>query len=400
MAEAREILRFQVQREGRDFKVRRFKTEKEGVYYKFPATHQSKDLHKKLFAYTAIVAAEKDCPNDSNYRHISVKMLASEAALYVDEAGNPIFDGITLEEDEIQKEKMKPPKQQQQQPPDEQLNRSDPTHSLLLQRLIELENKLKEAEQANLADIEKKFTLNRFDGSEQAKDWLEKFESECNRFGVTDADRERRVELLGKMISSESTAKNWFDINRKNLDGDSYTWSCWKSAFLKVFAIKNWKPVREAHYLKYSSGPLVEYALAKDLKLLNADPGASATSRINSIVMGLPEFVQDQLPRGALNEVNDLLEKLAALPEPFTNKVRGSEKNSKREIAEPCPYCKSKGFKKRFHRLEDCRTKKQDEESEKAARKSKAKVNLAEQTSSTDGSSDEDKKEIGSSLNW
>ena len=389
MSDERETLRFQVQRDGKNFVVRRFKTLAEGIYYKFPASLQSKDQHTKLFAYPAIVAAERDCAKDKNYRHIAVKMLETEVALYLDEARNPIFKDVTLEEDENQTEKMRPATGEAQQKP------PDTAQELLLQKVNELENKLKETQTTSQAEVEKKFALNLFDGADPATDWITKFENECSRFNIGDANVDKRVELLGRLMKPESPAKNWFDINL-SLNGHSGIWGSWRTAFTKVFAVKNWKPVREAHYLKYRNGSLVDYCLAKEKKLLNADPEAAAISRINAIVMGLPEFVQDQLPRGDLKEVNDLLAKLAALPEPFANKGRAEQKKS--EGAEPCPYCKSKGFKKRFHRLEDCRTKRRDEENEKAPKKSKPKVNLLEQ-SSTEDSSDDEKQEIASSLN-
>lgn len=368
MATERETLRFQVQRDGKHFVVRRFKTLAEGIYYKFPTSLQPKDQHPALFAYPAIAAAEKDCPKDKNYRHISVKMTVEEVELYLDEARNPIFKGVTLEEDPNQTEKMKPTTSE---PP-------DTTHQLLLSKVTELENKLKETQAASQADLEKKFSLNLFDGDGQATEWIAKFENECDRFGIDETNLKKRVELLGKLMKPESAAKNWFDINL-SLNNDANTWSDWTTAFTKVFDVKNWKTVREAHYLKYMSGSLVDYCLAKEKKLLSADPEASAISRINAIVMGLPEFVQDQLPRGDLKEVNDLLEKLAALPEPFANKTRAR-------------------FKKRFHRLDECRTKKSDEEKEKAAKKSsKLKVNMLDESS--DDSSDDEKQEISSSLN-
>ena len=83
-------LRFQVQRDGSDFKVRRFKTKEEDVYYKLPSNLQSKNLHPKLFTHPLIAKAESDCAKDQNYRHLSIKMAAADASSYIDELGNPI----------------------------------------------------------------------------------------------------------------------------------------------------------------------------------------------------------------------------------------------------------------------------------------------------------------------
>lgn len=397
------LLRFLIQRDSDVIKVRRFRSEKEKVYFKLPDHLQDKEKHPELFTYTPIVRAETACVENRFYRHVTVKMSEEHAALYVDETGNPFFSDTSLEEDENQTEKSIASRQQPADP-SEGGSTSTPSaqdDSFWTLRVSELEAQLKAFRNLNVADVEKKFVLSLFDGTEDAGAWFEKFEAECDRYGIT--DRLKRVEALGKMMKTESKAQDWYDNSLKKLS-HATQWSTWKASFTKVFATKNWQPVRDAHRFKYSDGPLIDYGLRKEKKVLLADPGSSQKSMINAIVMGLPESIQDQLERKQFVLVNDLLEKLGAMSVPSSATKWTREKRSNNEARSPCPYCAAKGFTRRFHRLEECREKRKDQALEKSskAKKPKASVNFTAKQdagSSSEESSEDEKFAQMSSLN-
>lgn len=399
------LLRFLVQRDGNVIKVRRYRSETEKVYFKLPDHLQSKDQHPELFTYKAIIRAEAALTEDLFYRHITVKMSGAHAARYLDETRNPIFSDISLEEDENQTEKnitVRTPilNASGGAPSDRQPEQND---SVLQERISKLESLLKAARIQNVADVERKFALNRYECAEDAVSWFEKFDAECERYGIT--ERMKKVEALGKMMKPDSSAQDWYENSLKKL-AYSTQWATWRASFTTVFAAKNWQPVRDALNFRYSSGPLIDYGLKKEKKLLLADLGCSQKSLINIIVMGLPEPIQDQLERKEFVLVNDLLAKMGAMTDPTKTSRWTKEKQSNFEVKSPCAYCAAKGFRRRFHRIEVCRVKQKDEELEKKSSKTKTSKNSANLTEKRDNGlsseSSEDEKFDGqrSSLNY
>lgn len=371
-------LRFQVQRLGTEFCVMRFKEEKEDVFYKIPAHLQLKSKHTELFTYIEVSRTEEACPNDENYRHVWVEMSEQHARLYRDKSGNAVFKDQSLEADDNQTEKIQK-KNSAAKESTEALSQQ-----LILKMMRTLEARLDESNAASKADVAKKFGLSKFDGADEASSWLEKFEAECERLAV-DGDA-KRIEMLGKMMKPESKAQDWYENCKKALPRSSL-WTSWTFAFKNVFVPKNWVPVREAHSFKYTGDPLLDYSLAKEKRMLNADPTASQKSVINAIVIGLPEIIQDQLIRKDIVSVIDLQSKLASLSVPDEHKKRDglkggrNGKHKQRSESNPCSYCKKKLGVNRYHRLEDCWTKQKDEREsgsrEKKKKTTKAEANLA-----------------------
>lgn len=46
----------------------------------------------------------------------------------------------------------------------------------------------------NLTDIEEKFSIEKFNGRQNAKEWIKKFQSECERYSI--CDNQKRIDLL------------------------------------------------------------------------------------------------------------------------------------------------------------------------------------------------------------
>ena len=397
---ARIELKFQVQREGAEMKVRRYRLEADGVYHKLPTELQSETLHERLFTYPPIIRARRDCSEEKNFRHQKVKMTEADAALYLDDSGNLVFSDTSLEPDENQTEKVKKEEADECQKEANGAAGASERDQYWIKRLDSVERELRENKKLNIVDVEKKFLLNKYDGEEDANTWFAKFESECERYKID--NREKRIEALGKVLKPGSRAATWHDVSVKKLE--TCQWATWKSAFLKVFAPKNWDAVVEAIDYRYSEGPLTAYSLMKEKKLLLTDPAITQRSMINLIVHGLPKSIQEKLERKDYLFVNDLHEKLNALADPPPKyRVPGGKDHWKGGKRKPCAYCDSKGLRGRFHREEDCRTKQWDEKKPKDNRKdekkpkTKAQANLMMKESSDDSSSESSSEDERSS---
>ena len=135
-----------------------------------------------------------------------------------------------------------------------------PVDDLNKSELIELVKNLKEEltpRQLNLSEIEKKFSIEKFNAKKNAGEWLADFEAECDRYRITES--QKRVETLKLFL--DGSAKEWYISKLRELNKDN--WTDWKTSFLKVFTDRGWSNIRYAMAFRYQIGSIVDYALKK-----------------------------------------------------------------------------------------------------------------------------------------
>lgn len=341
------------------------------VNYAFPKNAQHESYHTELFQLSIVKNASKCMTREGQFRNVSVLLSNGVEKLYTDEQGNFVFRSYYLDEVEEfdNKEALS-------------INKEIVEQSEMMKLCMELKSQLA-AKEISLMDVERKFVSDKFNGKQNAKEWLEQFNKECERFNITNENK--KIQCLRLFL--EDNAKEWFSSNWRKLPLDS--WAEWSESFLKVYADKNWSKVRFALNFKYFNGSLMDYALKKERLLLEVEKSMSTTSRINLIVVGLPLYIQDKLDRDEILNTDLLMNKLR-LYESGPNKQKREEKfkdnsafpsgksntekynNTKKTFSEkkPCFMCESLNKPDRYHPLQVCRNRQKFLEMKK--------VNLAE----------------------
>lgn len=269
----------------------------ESTDYLFPLHAQHESFHKELFQIGIIKNACKSMSKEGQYRNLSVMLPEEVSALYTDNELNFVFKTHYLEEFVEKKNTTEMDLSTSIQHETEDKN-----------ELIKLCNELKAqllVKEISLADIEKKFILDKFTGKQQnAKEWLVQFEKECDRYKITDENK--KIQSLRLFL--EEGAKEWYSSNLRKLSLSE--WSDWSTSFLLVYADKSWTNVRFAYNYKYINGSLIDYALKKERLILEIESSMSNISRINLIVMGLPFNIQDKLDKEEINSTDLLFNRI------------------------------------------------------------------------------------------
>lgn len=315
--------------------------------YAFPRNLQPDKIHEELFKLPTVKNAVKALVKVGQYRNLTVTLRDALLEKYMDEDFNFVFEEHYLEE-------IGSPSNAPKAEADD----------LLTTRIRDILNALKDQNdttEVTLTGVEKKLFIEKFNGRQKARDWLIKFESECERNNIrTDA---RRVRCL-KLFLTES-AEEWYKSNAMKLSEDD--WTAWSLSFMRVFSDKGWSKVRYAHSFKYMAGSLVDYALKKERLILEVESKMTTESRINHIVMGLPLRIQEKLDREEIEETDQLINKLGQYE--FENKKQDTLSGEKRQAKlklvsersmpekKPCSICESLGFPERYHPIEKCRNR-------------------------------------------
>lgn len=273
----------------KEFCVESIKRIDEDSKYVFPAELQSIQNHPELYSLSSVKNVFKALNKIGQYRNLRVTLNDELSSVYMDSDSNFVFKEHYLEESI---------------PIEERATLSGEA-SAVPQGLEELIKSLKiEKNVQKLNSVEKKFSLQKFDGNQKAILWLTAFEQECERFEIV--EDEEKVNCLKLFLVGR--ALDWYQSNLIKLPQDD--WSQWESSFSKVFAEKGWAKVRYAHRFKYFTGSIVEYALKKERLLLEAEGNMNSITRVNQIVMGLPEYIQDKLDREKIEDTDDLFNML------------------------------------------------------------------------------------------
>lgn len=174
------------------------------------------------------------------------------------------------------------------------------------------------------------------------------------------------------MVTSKSPLE-WFNAQWSTNSADM--WKRWSENFLEAFYEKGWSDVWYASTYRWIPGTsYTEYVIKKNSLLVDSFPELNEKARIVLVVVGLPREVRDKLDRGNVKTQGNLLSEISKWENHsqsnFKNKKSGTyqrqneggEKGTKGETKgvyrnpehRPCPICKKKGFKERYHHTKEC----------------------------------------------
>ena len=322
--------------------------EAEDATYKIPVVYQPLDFHETITSNTTIAALVKNSKKTFNregqYRNVKIKMTEEMRKAYLDEDENFIFRDCVLELDE---------------PTIEETN---PTQETQEKRIPPKDDGLR-----ILNKIEASFAIPKFDRSSQkAEDWFQDFELECARFDInTDEMRVRALKYFVKDVAEDWYKASLTQFSIKDL-------ASWKNSFLTVFGDRGWTRVEYAMAFKYLQGSYTDYAIKKLRLLLEIERKMTTESKINSIVVGLPQEIRSQIDKKDVTGVDELMSILSKFETPMkyqkqpwkndgVQNVKNIEKrnkspNEKQGSAEkkPCPICLKMNLRNRFHPEEKC----------------------------------------------
>ena len=319
----------------------------EGIKYSIPRDKQPEKFHPGLFALPALMNAKKNMVKIGHYRNLRVSLKGDLIKMYLDEDGNFVFLDFYLEECSDAPSKPK-------------ASANDST-------AIETQSS-GDGKDYELKHVEKKFLIEKFNGKQNASEWLDSFKAECARYNIE--EEVQKVKCLKLFL--QDRAKDWYDANVIKISKED--WSLWEISFLKVFSAKSWTQVRYAYGFRHLTGSLVEYALKKEKLILEVESKMTATSRINLIVLGLPAYIQDKLDREELEDTDDLINRLGQyeITSKGTSVVKKNAVEAKNDVPvswksksnfeksierKPCSVCESLGYHNRYHPVEKCRNR-------------------------------------------
>lgn len=305
----------------------------DSISYSFPDDLQNITTHPELVKNTTVARVVKQLERRGMVRNLMVALDETTAALYIDEVGNVCFRGNYL--DEV-------PPEPRAKPPLDSIPAPEKPFSM--------------------KSLVKDMVLEKFSGKGQnAEEWLKQFTKECDRMAVP---QNRYIEALRLFL--EGGAADWFIISTK-LIGMNEEWPSWSTSFVQNFGPKCWQEVRAAYNFKYLRGSLTDYALKKIRLLLEVEPNITIQSRINLVVMGLPDTLMDKLDRSYIENHSDLMSELSRFecaPEKsdvmksVLTKATSSPNGNQNPLfrtsgRKPCPLCEKAGFT-RLHSVATC----------------------------------------------
>ena len=254
---------------------------------------------------------------------------------YKDESGNIFFNNEILEDITTMKQS------------EETSTRND--------NLVEILQKLTDkSDNKNLKRVAEKFTLDKFSGkNNNAIQWLEIFENECDRFDIEE-DKDK-IEIL--RIFLDNAAADWYGSKLLKYTLDS-EWKTWKENFKTTFVDKGWESIRFAFTYRYMKGSLLDYALKKEKILLETNKNVEATTLINLIAIGLPNFITDRIDKEKLKVTEDLFNELRRL-EHLSKKNENKKDIFRAKVAgktekKPCILCEKANRGVRYHPETQC----------------------------------------------
>jgi hypothetical protein len=318
--------------------IESIKKPEDEVCYIFPPEFQARHHHPQLFSLPIVKEAASSLTKVGHRRNITLTMDDTTAASYTDTDLNFVFRDNHLEESKII--------------PTRKTKTETEKLSLHIERLLEI---LRKRDKHDIEGTD--FAITQFNGTQKARDWILKYETECEKYGIR--NDEEKIKNLRKYL--KKTASEWYQTNL--LKDKEYNWEDWKAAFLKAFSNKGWSAVRYAYNFRYVSGSFVEYAIKKERLILEVRRKTPEEIRINLIVIGLPIYIQDKIDREAVRSTNDLIELLGQYEDQIKRKkiqernVRFERKSDSPHKEQPCVICETSSFPGQFHPVELCRNR-------------------------------------------
>ncbi|XP_055919765.1 uncharacterized protein LOC129951568 [Eupeodes corollae] len=315
-------------------------TTPEGKEYSMPDQHQQLKFHNEL-AKTPIYAKIKNSlQRRHQMRKVWITLTKELREIYLDEE-NVQFKDYLLEETI-----------QSAQPTGTGI-----TEDVLKRVLSTLDKGKSEINKPfNSKKLAERFVLDKFGGkSADVIQWINTFESECERFEINkDADR---IEIFRLFL--ESSGLDWYSSMLIKFTLDS-KWKEWRDNFCETYANKGWSSVKYAITFRYVNGALLDYALKKERFLLELNKSMDKRTLLDLIVVGLPEFITDRINRDSLKNTEDLFTELRSLEHLIKRRTIKEKKNSNYNVKEqtvmkkPCEICEKLNKKNRFHPESSC----------------------------------------------
>jgi hypothetical protein len=303
-------------------RIKRMQRLDDGVTYAFPDDLQSTAVHSELCKITIISKGLAQLARRGQTRNLAVTLSKEIAELYFDSEGNAFFK-------------------------DTFLDTSAPLDSL---PPVPLSPSSSIGVKSTSRSLAKDFVLEKFVGKSQNPEaWLQQFESECVRLLV----QQHQYTETFRLFLESTAALDWFAIQLKLL-GMQSDWSEWKVRFINNFSPKGWSQILTTYNYRYIGGSLVDFALKKIRLLIDADPDLTVNSRINFVVLGLPENVRNKLNRMDVVSQSDLISELQTFY-PFNFLIRASDGKTepvKSKIS--CSFCKKANTIHWNHSDSDC----------------------------------------------
>ena len=338
-------------------------------WFSIPGDLQEIAGHSELMKLPKVKRAADDCEKSAKCLKIKVKQSDELKSVYYDQDGDLAYSGHNLEEFRQVE------------------GRDSALEELLKQLLINGSEDEKKKERIKMKDLKKLFLIEKYESKSNAVHWMERFEKECSRLDIAD---EWRSEALKLCI--DDNLSDWFAGN--TVKHERSDWKVWKKSFVDTYTNKGWSNIVSAHEFKYLGGSLIEYANAKERKLLDADKDMYEKLRVYLIICGMPaelacEFDGDPVTfAGLINELKEI-DKKVMNRKPGAKKRAAADEIDKRlaakmfEKKKPCGFCEMIGYKGNFHRLEDCKNKAKYETA-------KREVNFIESEGNIDDSTESD----------
>jgi len=280
------------------------------VTYLFPDALQLPNIHAELIKLPIIAKGLSQLKVRGKIRELNVSLPEEIAQVYFDEEGNAYFKETFLDVAAVVPPVVSPSADSARSTP---------------------------------RSLAKDIVLEKFVGKNQNPEpWLKQFESECLRLGVP---QNRYTETFRLFLESNS-ALDWFAIQLDSLGLDAQ-WSVWRAQFVEDFSPKGWSGIISAYSYRYIGGSLIDFALKKFRLLIDADSELTESSRINLVVLGLPENVRNKLDKRNVISQSDFISELQSLEYLVTqssksrnNRILSQTDSVKGKIS--CSFCKKR----------------------------------------------------------
>ncbi|KAJ8666294.1 hypothetical protein QAD02_007956 [Eretmocerus hayati] len=184
----------------------------------------------------------------------------------------------------------------------------------ILEVLVEKQDRPKHQ---NLSKLAEKSVIEEFSGKNaNARQWIDMFEKECERFEIT--VNSEKIEIL--RLHLEETCSVWYSPMLIKLTLHS-EWNSWKEKFCETHANEGWSPISYALMFKYKNGSLLNYAMRKKKLLLEIRKSIDTGTLIDIIAIGSTNFVLNGIDRESLEETEDFFNELGNLEHLVNKKV-------------------------------------------------------------------------------
>ncbi|XP_052740284.1 uncharacterized protein LOC112046454 [Bicyclus anynana] len=311
-----------------------------------PVKLQPVKLHTELIKTQTFQKVKATLQKRHEERQVWISLTPELRDTYADEDGNMQFNGYLLEESTSKIQ---------------QVSTNEMSTETLTKILESFAESNKESKQSSLKKLSEKFVIEKFTKkTSSVTQWMDIFEAECNRLGIKDSIEKIQVFRL----FLEDSCQDWYNsmLIKYTINSE---WDNWKIKFCKTYEDKGWSPIRYAFLFKYRQGTLLEYALKKERLLLEVNKSLDTRTLIDLIVIGLPNFIADEIDRNALKDTEDLFSSIRGLEHLRDKKIVGKkvvewenktkEKNlNSLHDKRPCRICEKEKRGTRYHSESVC----------------------------------------------